>query len=318
VEVDENRVTRVGSPVMGRVNSLGAREGEDVRQGQLLAQLNSTGLSDGQLALLKALSQKQVAQRAVERARILLDNAVIGSAELQRRESELAQASAELDAARDQLEVLGMPADAVAELERTRALNSISRVVASMDGTVLARKATIGQMIQPADTIFEVADLSAVWLVADVPEQLAGDLKAGYSVEAEVAALPGRVFRGALSFVSATVNPETRTVRVRMDVANPDRKLKPAMLATMVLRNQLEKKQVVPSTAVVREDDQEHLFVQVDEDTFVLRKVVLGEEQGGKRVLIEGIRPDERIVVDGAFHLNNERRRLALRSSEGA
>src|SRR5581483_6508921 len=86
VEVDENRVTRIGSPVMGRINSLTVREGEDVQQGQLLGLLNSTGLSDGQLDLLKALSQKQVAQRAVERARILVDAAVIGSAELQRRE----------------------------------------------------------------------------------------------------------------------------------------------------------------------------------------------------------------------------------------
>src|SRR5581483_6422544 len=103
-----------------------------------------------------------------------------------------------------------------------------------------------------------------------------------------------------------------------MDVPNPGRKLKPAMLATMVLRDQMEKKMVVPSTAVVREDDQEHLFVQVDEDTFLLRKVTLGEEQNGKRVLLDGVRPDERIVVDGAFHLNNERRRQALRGSEGA
>jgi len=318
VEVDENRVTRIGSPVMGRINSLTVREGEDVQQGQLLGLLNSTGLSDGQLDLLKALSQKQVAQRAVERARILVDAAVIGSAELQRREAELAQASAELEAAHDQLALLGMPEDAIAELERTRTLNSVSRVVATMNGTVLARKTTVGQMVQPADTIYEIADLSNVWLVADVPEQLAGNLSRGYRVEAEVAALPGRVFEGVLSFVSATVNPETRTVRVRMDVPNPGRKLKPAMLATMVLRDQMEKKMVVPSTAVVREDDQEHLFVQVDEDTFLLRKVTLGEEQNGKRVLLDGVRPDERIVVDGAFHLNNERRRQALRGSEGA
>ena len=318
VEVDENRVTRVGSPVMGRINSLTVREGEDVQQGQLLGLLNSTGLSDGQLNLLKALSQKQVAQRAVERARILVDAAVIGSAELQRREAELAQASAELEAAHDQLALLGMAEDAIAELERTRTLNSVSRVLATMNGTVLARKTTVGQMVQPADTIYEIADLSNVWLVADVPEQLAGNLSRGYRVEAEVSALPGRAFEGVLSFVSATVNPETRTVRVRMDVPNPDRKLKPAMLATMVLRDQMEKKVVVPSTAVVREDDQEHLFIQVDEDTFVLRKVTLGEEHNGKRVLLDGVRPDEHIVVDGAFHLNNERRRQALRGSEGA
>jgi membrane fusion protein, heavy metal efflux system len=317
VEVDETRVTRVGSPVMGRINALAVREGMEVRKGQLLALLNSTGLSEAQLGLIKAVSQKELARRAVERAQILIKAEVIGSAELQRREAELAQASAELEAAKDQLVLLGMTEDAVEVLEKTRTINSVSRVVASMDGTVLDRKITIGQVVQPADTVFEIADLSYVWLVADVPEQTAGTLADGHNVEAEILAFPGKMIRGKLSFVSSTVNPETRTVRVRMDLPNPERRYKPAMLATMVLKDQLERKQVVPTTAVVREENVEHVFIQVDADTFVLRPVVLGDEFGGHRVLIEGVRPGEKIVVDGAFHLNNERRRLALRGSEG-
>src|SRR5262249_47796470 len=155
VEVDETRITRVGSPVMGRITDLAIREGQEVRRGQLLAMVNSTGLSEAQLAFLKALSQRQVAQRAVERAQVLLKADVIGSAELQRREAELAQASAELDAARDQLMLLGMPAEAIAALKKTRSINSVSRVIASMDGTVLDRKVTLGQVVQPADTVFE-------------------------------------------------------------------------------------------------------------------------------------------------------------------
>lgn len=318
IEVDENRVTRIGSPLMGRTQTLEVREGEDVKQGQLLALINSPGLSDGQLQFLKALSHKQVSQRAVERARILLDAAVIGSAELQRREAELEEASAEKAAASDQLLLLGMPEEAIHKLEQTKALNSTARVTATMDGTVLARKATLGQVVQAADTMFEIADLSSVWLVADVPEEVAGSLIRGYTVEAEVAALPGRTLRGVLSYVGATVDQATRTIRVRMDVPNPDRKLKPAMLATMILRGPAEKKPVVPISAVVREEDEEHLFVQADEDTFVLRKVTLGAEQNGTRVLLDGIGPNEKIVLDGAFHLNNERRRQALRGSEGA
>ncbi|MBM3740913.1 MAG: efflux RND transporter periplasmic adaptor subunit, partial [Acidobacteria bacterium] len=170
IEVDETRVTRISSPVMGRITALMAREGQDVSKGELLAQLNSTGLSDAQLGFLKALSQKMLAQRAVERAQQLLKAEVIGSAELQRREAEFTQSSAELDGARDQLELLGMAPDAIEELQRTRSIRSVSRVVASMEGTVLARKVTVGQVVQAADTIFEIADLSHVWLIADVPE----------------------------------------------------------------------------------------------------------------------------------------------------
>lgn len=317
VEVDETRVTRVGSPVMGRINSVGAHEGQDVQKGEVLAQLNSTGLSDAQLSFLKSLSQKQVAQRAVERAQVLLNADVIGSAELQRREAELVQASAELDAARDQLSLLGMPPEAVDELQKTRSIHSVSRVVASMDGTVLARKATLGQMVQPADTVFEIADLSQVWLIADVPEQNAGKLAEGQLVEAEISALPGQIIHGKLAFVSHTVNPETRTVRARMNLPNPSRRFKPAMLATMVLKEQTEKQQVIPAAAVVRENDAEHVFVQRGSDTFVLRPVTLGSEFSGRRVLLEGVQPGEKIVLDGAFHLNNERRRRALRGSDG-
>ena len=313
VEVDDTRVTRVGSPVMGRIMSLSSRVGEEVRRGQVLATLNSTGLSDAQLGFLKALSQRQLAQRAVERAQLLLKADVIGAAELQRREAELAQASAELDAARDQLALLGMPAEAIEDLRRTRTMNSVSRVVASMDGTVMDRKVTLGQVVQPADTIYEIADLSEVWLVADVPEQNAGHLAAGQAVEAQIPALPGETLRGTLSFVSATVNPETRTVMVRMEVPNPRKRLKPAMLATMVIRDHAAKQQVVPLSSVVREGNSECLFVQRGESTFVLREVKLGPETGGRRVLIEGVNPGERIVTSGAFHLNNERRRRAVR-----
>lgn len=317
VEVDETRVTRVGSPVMGRIASLHVREGERVRRGQILATLNSVGLSDAQLDFLKALSQKMVAERAVMRAEQLLKADVIGAAELQRREAELSQATAELAASRDELELLGMPEDAIADLESTRNIRSISRIVSSSDGTVLDRHVTIGQVIQPAETVFEIADLSHVWLVADVPEQIAGSIVVGMSVDAQVAALPNEHFTGTLSFVSATVNPETRTVRARMEIDNPNRQLKPAMLATMVLKNQTERRQVVPLSAVVREENAEHLFVQIDEDTVVLRPVVLGPEYGTSRVLLEGLREGDKIVVDGAFHLNNERRRRSVRGNDG-
>lgn len=317
VEVDETRVTRVGSPVMGRIGSLLVREGEQVRKGQTLALLNSVGLSEAQLSFLKALSQKQLASRAVERARLLLKADVIGTAELQRREADLAQASAELAAARDELTLLGMPQESIQELERTRTIHSTVPIVATSDGTVLERHVTPGQVVQPAETVFEVADLSHVWLVADVPEQIAGNIVEGMAVDAQVAALPGENLSGRLTFVSATVNPDTRTVRVRMEVPNRQRRLKPAMLATMVLRDHAEPQRVIPSEAVVREDNVEHLFVQLESNTFILRPVALGPDYGGRRVLLDGVRDGEKIVVSGAFHLNNERRRRAVRGSDG-
>jgi cobalt-zinc-cadmium efflux system membrane fusion protein len=163
--------------------------------------------------------------------------------------------------------------------------------------------------------VYIAADLSSVWLVADVPEQSAGELAVGKTVTAEIPALPGRRIEGRLAFVSATVNPDTRTVRVRMDLPNPAREFKPAMLATMLLQGPPAVRPVVPSTAVVREENRDHVFVQTAPDTFVLRRVTLGAEQAGKRAVDDGLAVGEPIVADGAFHLNNERKRLALQSN---
>ncbi len=211
-----------------------------------------------------------------------------------------------------------MAPEAVDELERTHNINSVARIIASMDGTVLDRRPTLGQVIQPADTAFEIANLKDLWLEADVPEQNAGSLRVGTVVEAEVAALPGLRITGRLSFVSATVNRETRTVRVRMDLPNPGGRFKPSMLATVTLKDQAERQQVLPNSAVIREEDGEFVFVQLASNRFVLRPVALGLEVDGKRVLKGGVRAGERVVLDGAFHLNNERRRQLLRSGEDA
>ncbi len=317
IEVDDTRITRLGSPLMGRITSVSIREGQDVAKGQVLAQLNSTGLSSAQLEFLKAISQKHLARRSLERAQDLLRAEVIGAAEMQRREAELAHATAELDAAHHQLLLLGMPPEDVAQLEHSRALHPVSPIIASMNGTVMTRKVTVGQVVQPADTVAEIADLSSVWLIADVPEQNAGALVEGLDVEAEIAALPGQKLRGKLSFVSNTVNPETRTVRARMDVPNPNRRLKPSMLATMEIGNHKVRQTVIPLAAIVREADQEHVFVQVASDTFALRPVKIGGEFGSSKALLEGVRAGEKIVIDGAFHLNNERRRRAINVAAG-
>jgi len=309
IEVDEQRVTRIGSTVTGRITELDAIVGQDVKKGQELARLSSTELSATQLDFLKAFSQKLLAERAAQRAQQLLDADVIGLAELQRRQSELSQAEAEVSAARDQLKVLGMSDAAVLKLAGTRQVTSISTVVASLSGTVIERKGTLGQVVQPADTIYVVADLSTVWLVADVPEQHAESVRPGESIEAEVSALPGKRITGQLSFVAATVNPETRTIKVRMDLANQERLFKPAMLATVLVKGRAQRVPAVPEQAIVRLDNKDFVFVQTGADTFVLREVQVGPEAGGLRRVLSGARAGERIVTEGAFLLDVERQR---------
>ena len=276
IEADATRQARVGSPVRGRITEVLVFEGERVKRGQPLAILYSTDLSDAQFAFLKAVSQQSLSERAVDRGKQLLDADVIGSAEYQRRQAELVQATAEVSSLRQQLRALGMSEGSIHDLESSRKLNSRYEVLASIDGTVLERSITVGQIVQPAEVAFLLADLSKVWLVADIPEQNAGDVVAGKAVEAEAAAFPGEPIVGRLSFVSATVNPESRTVRVRMNVSNPRGRYKPSMLATMRLKDKGQRERVIPVTAVVRENNRDNVFMQTGPKTFVLREVELG------------------------------------------
>ena len=311
VDFDEYRVSRIGATVTGRVIEINVRLGQQVKVGDALAVINSTELGQAQLDYLKARAQADLQARSVERARQLFAADVIGRAELQRRESELAIASAEQRAAADQLKVLGMSQAAISRLGNNGAINSVTPVVSTVAGTVVERRITQGQVVQPADALYVVADLSEVWVTAEVPEQQAALVRAGQQVDIEVPALGARL-TGKLIYVADTVNPETRTVTVRSRVNNAERQLKPAMLATMLIQAAPAQRIVVPAEAVVRENNADHVFVEIAPRTFRLTPVRLGPESGGQRPVLDGLKAGEPIVATGAFHLNNERKRKEL------
>jgi cobalt-zinc-cadmium efflux system membrane fusion protein len=278
--------------------------------------LHSTDLSDTQFALVKAASQQNLAATAERRAEQLVQADVMGRAELEKRRAELLQASTEAESYHTQLLGLGMTEAQIRRLETTHKLSADYPIVAPKTGTVLKREITIGQVVQPADPAFTIADLSSVWIVANVPEEDAGQLNEGMQVEVRIPALPKQTIKGRLSFVSPIVDPATRTVEVHMDIANPKGLLKPDELASMTFTGQTERKLSVPTAAVVREDNKDYVFVQISPKKFVLREVSLGQEEDDRRVLLSGVRADERIVTDGAFHLNNQRKQNAIKGGE--
>ena len=310
VHVDEDRVARIGSSVTGRITDAPGTLGMDVRAGQTLATLDSAELAAAQRNFLKAGLDLELVQRAVERARLLVNADVIGSAELQRRENEQLSAEAELRTARGNLLILGMSGQAIERLENTRAISPVISIASKLSGTIIERKVTVGQVVQPADLLFTIADLSQVWVVSEVPEEQAYEVRVGDPVEVVIPALRDRKLEGRINFVASTVNPSTRTITVRTALANLDRSLKPAMLATMAIREPLRRVLAVPADAVVRDGNRDHVFVQAKPGLFHLRPVTLGpESNNGLRPVLGGLTEGEPIVVEGAFHLNNERNR---------
>jgi cobalt-zinc-cadmium efflux system membrane fusion protein len=312
ITLNEHRVARVGPSVTGRVTDVAAFIGQNVRQGERLASINSTELSSAQAAYLKARTQMNLHRLAVERARRLLEADVISRAELTERESQLAEVEVEVRASKDQLTVMGMSENAIRRLSNSGQIDSVIPVTATLSGTVIERKISIGQIVEPADDLFTIADLSEVWVVAEAPEQQAFLVEIGGQAEVQIPALPGQKITGRVIYVADTVNPSTRTVTVRMEVENPERKIKPEMLATMVIHRPRVSSLNIPAKAVVRAGDHDYVFVQITGDKFVLTQVSLGPDLGGIRRVIGGLTEGQRIVVDGAFHLNNERIRKEL------
>ncbi len=312
IQVDEQRMARIGAPVTGRITEIDVQLGQHVKQGQALATLNSTELAQNQLVYIKALQQIDLQTKAVDRARVLLEADVISKAELQRRESELSAAQAELNAAADQLQVLGMSPQGIAKLSKSSQMHSFSTVTARISGTVITRKVNLGQVVQPADELFVVADLSKVYAVAEVPERQIDLIEKGQEVDILIPSINDKPIKGKLVYVSDIVNPETRTVMVRSELSNTEHEIKPDMLVSMLVQSKPISKLSVPVKAIVRENDKNYVFVQIGPSKYRLREVDIGDDFNGMVAIISGVEEGETIVTDGAFHVNNERKRKEL------
>lgn len=200
----------------------------------------------------------------------------------------------------------------IRQLTRNRQIDSHSHITATLSGTVIGRRINLGQVVQPSNTLYTIADLSHVWLVAEIPENQAHLIQEGQEAEAEISALSGPSVTGQLIYVADVVNPDTRTVTVRMDVPNPQRQIRPNMLASIVIHTRAAPELVVPAQAIVRQGREDFIFVQSDPRHFTLRPVKLSPNGGEFRGVVSGLTVGEAIVVEGAFHLNNERLRRNL------
>ncbi|MGZ5052184.1 MAG: efflux RND transporter periplasmic adaptor subunit [Methylobacter sp.] len=309
IDLDQQRVARIGATVAGRITETQAILGQEVRKGEQLAILNSTELGLAQSAYLKTSAQVSLRRLAVQRAKRLLASDVIAAAELQERESTLNEAEVDLRTAADQLRALGMTDRDLARLIKEQKIHSQLPITASIEGTIVERNVTVGQVVQPSDALFTVADLSQVWVVAEIPEQQASWAHEGDEALFTIASLPGEELSGRLTYVADMVNPQTRTLTVRMALANPQRIFKPNMLATLVIRKQGVQDLVLPDSAVLRVNDKDHVFVETAPEQFQLRPVQLGIRYGDVRRVLGGLKPGDKVVVEGAFHLNSERQR---------
>jgi Cu(I)/Ag(I) efflux system membrane fusion protein len=210
--------------------------------------------------------------------------------------------------ARRRLENMGISSSEIDELARTAEAQRAQKIRSPVSGYVVAKNALSGLYVQPETELFQVADLSTIWVLADVYEYEVSRVKVGSPVRIQVESYPGESFAGKVRFLYPTVNPETRTMRVRLELPNKGLRLRPGMYATVFIEAAPQQGLVVPSSAVVDTGDQQYVFVALGEGRYEPRKVVVGFHADEKTELREGVQEGEQVVTTANFLIDSESR----------
>ncbi|MGA0449078.1 MAG: efflux RND transporter periplasmic adaptor subunit [Methylophilaceae bacterium] len=307
IEVKQNLLARIGSPVQGRIIEIKGELGKTVKQGDVLAVINSTELAKQQLAYIKAVQMVELKTKAYERAVLLFDADVVSEAQKLQRKTELSAAKADMEASKDQLFVMGMTIDEIEAIQSEIQIDATTNIVAKIDGKIIKKNVNVGQVVDPTEDIFTIAMLNEVWGVAQVPERQIGFLKEGDDLLIDVPAYENKSVEGKITYLGDIVDPVTRTVTIRTEIDNAHGLLKPDMLITMKVSGKSIEKVGVPINAIVSIDDIPNIFVKTGENKFLMRPVTLGIKNKDAVHIDDGLLEGEEVVIDGAFHLNNER-----------
>jgi cobalt-zinc-cadmium efflux system membrane fusion protein len=297
---DETHTVRVFSPIAGRVTGAIAALGAVVRAGDVLAVLDSPELGQAQAAYSDALADLNLADRAYERIKELVDNGIAPRKELDQAEDNLSHARSEAERARLKLANLGVHA---------RRTDNRFVLHAPIGGTVTERNINPGMEIRPDLTapLFVISSLEQLWVQMDIFEKDIGLIHVGEKVLLRVPAYLGETFTATVSYISRIVDEGTRTVKVRCILPNPDARLLPAMYASAEVQSDPgDLAIVIPLTALFTEDESEWVYVDAGDFHYQKRRVRVGLRPKDRAVILEGLKPGERVVSAGALMLRSE------------
>jgi membrane fusion protein, heavy metal efflux system len=310
VDFDENLSTQVFSPYQGRIIQTFADLGETVKKGQILFSVESPDFLASQANLIAAAATLDQTASALARAKTLYASKGIDQNDYETAVANLKSAEGALEAARGAVAVFGKTEAEIDTIVKTRKVEPGLLVKSPMAGRITARNAAPGTLVQPGvpPAPFAVADLSVVWMLANVAESDAADIELGQPVSAEVLALPGRHFTGNVTAMAAAVDPNSHRLMVRIEIKDSKHELRSQMAARFSIRTgQPFRAPSVPANGVVREGDGT-MSVWVagsDPHRFTRHAVKLGLLQDGYDEIIEGAKPGDTVAVNGAIFLSN-------------
>jgi membrane fusion protein, heavy metal efflux system len=310
VQANAYRSTPVLSLVGGRLLSVSAEAGQDVRRGQQLAVVFSDELAMAQSRYLSAQAELEEHHKHHARTAALIEIGAASREEFEQATSVLKKAEAEMAAQRQRLLLLGLTPQRVAALRGPSQVSSEVALAAPVAGTVISRAANPGEVVEANKEILRVADLSTVWVLGQVFEKDLARVRVGSGASVTSEAYPGRVFRGRVTYVDPQLDPATRTAQVRVELQNPGRALKLGMYVGVgfgALGTAEATAPTVPASAVQTVGGRTVVFLATaDPNVYVLRPVRLGAESGGRFPVLEGLAVGDRVVTAGSFMLRAE------------
>jgi len=323
VDFDQTRLAHVSPRISGRVHRVRALLGEEVRAGQTLAEIDSIELGRAKAAYLQAKAIEELARKSFDRAQSLFADRIASEQEVLEAEAKLRETAAALHTSEETLHLFGLSQKQVDRLGYEDQGASIYPLRAPFEGTIVERHATLGELVTPERNLFTLADLSRVWIWIDVSQRDLAGVHVDDQARARVDAFPDQVFEGKVSYLSARVDADTRTVRARLEVANPEGKLRPGMFVEVQLVDPHAQEGgqargrslVVPEGAIVREGEDHFVFLAAGENRFERQPIEIGRRAGGAVEILRGsgqtasdagpLSAGDEVVVSGAFLLKS-------------
>jgi len=305
VQFNEDRIARVLAPASGQVLSLNVKVGDPVKKGETLFYINSREAAAAITEHLESHKDLQLAEKTHAMTLDLFQHQAASVMALRQAESDLAKARAHVARTEESLRVLGLDVD---RSERSERLDSRIPVRSPLGGTVIERRVTEGQFVQPdSNPLLVVADLSTVWVLADIFEHDLHLVSLGQKAEVSTVAYPDRRFMARVSRISDSLDPTTHTVKVRFLADNSTGQLKPEMFATVTLiLSQATQVLTVPATAVFVEGERNYVFVLQSDHHLTRQQVNVVPDPSGRARVVGGLQAGDRVVSDGALLLQLE------------
>ena len=310
IDFDEDLAVQVFPPYQGKIITALAEVGDDVKKGQPLYTIDSPDLVQAESTLIGAAATLELTNAELMRAKQLYNSSKgVAQRELEQATSDQQTAEGALKAARDAVRVFGKTEEEIDRIVTARQIDPSLVVSSPIAGQITARNAQPGLLVQPgnAPAPYAVADVSRKWMLANVAESDSPVIHVGQPVEVRVMAYPDKIFKGQISTLGATIDPNSHRVTVRSEILDPDHELRPGMFASFAIQiHEPIEALSVPVNGVVREGDGTMTaWVSTDRHHFEQRVVKLGLQNDNRYQVLEGLRGGESVVTDGAIFLDN-------------